>query len=118
MIACKETVIPEKWKSAHPRTNMARQARPVRECLLTKDPRQSGVTTDLTTAQMFIQGKPPTSPRSSSPRLPESTEFYHSIEDRQSHDIIQDFRDVRTVIHDWSPYERFGYYIRSELLPK
>ena len=60
MIACKETVtvIPEKWKSAHQRTNMARQAHPVRECLLTKDPRQSGATTDLTTAQMFIQGSP------------------------------------------------------------
>ena len=24
-------------------------------------------------------------------------------EDRESHDIIQDFRDVRTVIHEWSP---------------
>ena len=77
----------------------------VRECLLTKDPRRCGRTTDLTTAQMFIQGNrlPRTPPGNSSPRMPESTNFYHSIEDRESHDIIQDFRDVRTVIHDWSP---------------
>lgn len=108
MIACKETVIPEKWQSAHQRTKMARQAHPVRDCLLTKDPRKPGVTTDLTTAataQMFIQGNrlPRTPPRSSSPRMPESSQFYHSIEDPQSHGIVQDFRDVRTIIHDWSP---------------
>ena len=104
-IACKERVIPENWQSAHQRTNTARQAHPIRECLFTKDPRSCGLTTDLTTAQMFIQGNrlPRTPPRDSSPRMPESTNFYHSIEDRESHDIIQDFRDVRTVIHDWSP---------------
>ena len=104
-IACKERVIPENWQSAHQRTNEARQAHPIRECLFTKDPRSSVPTTDLTTAQMFIQGNrlPRTPPRDSSPRLPDSTNFYHSIEDRESHDIIQDFRDVRTVIHDWSP---------------
>ena len=104
-IACKERDIPENWQSAHQRTNEARQAHPIRECLFTKDPRSSAPTTDLTTAQMFIQGNrlPRTPPRDSSPRLPDSTNFYHSIEDRESHDIIQDFRDVRTVIHDWSP---------------
>ena len=104
-IACKERVIPEHWQSAHQRTNEARQAHPIRECLFTKDHRSNGSSTDLTTAQMFIQGNrlPRTPPRDSSPRLPDSTNFYHSIEDRESHDIIQDFRDVRTVIHDWSP---------------
>ena len=104
-IAYKERVIPENWQSAHQRTNTARQAHPVRECLLTKDPQRCGRTTDLTTAQMFIQGNrlPRTPPGNSSPRMPESTIFDHSIEDRESHEIIQDFRDVRTVIHDWSP---------------
>lgn len=100
-IACKEEVLPEKWKSPHQRSNMAREANPIRECLLTKDTKGS----DLTAAQMFIQGNrlPRTPPRSNSPRLPDTTEFYNSIEDPQSHDIVQDFRDVRTVIHDWSP---------------
>ena len=55
-IACKERVIPENWQSAHQRTNEARQAHPIRECLFTKDPRSSVPSTDLTTAQMFIQG--------------------------------------------------------------
>ena len=69
-IACKERVIPEHWQSAHQRTNSARQAHPVRECLLTTDPRGCGSTTDLTTAQMFIQGNrlPRTPPQDTSPR--------------------------------------------------
>ena len=93
-IACKERVIPENWQSAHQRTKEARQAHPIRECLFTKDPRSSMPSTDLTTAQMFIQGNrlPRTPPRDSSPRLPDSTNFYHSIEDRESHDIIQESR--------------------------
>ena len=104
-IASTERDIPENWNLPYQRTNLARQVHPIRECLFTKDPTKCGLTTDLTTAQMFIQGNrlPRTPPRNSSPRMPESTNFYHSIEDRESHDIIQDFRDVRAVIHDWSP---------------
>jgi len=92
MIACQERVLvlPENWLSAPQRTKMAKEAHPVRECLLTKDPHRPGVTTG---------NRLP----SSSPRMPESSQFYHSIEDGASHDIIQDFRDVRTVMHDWSP---------------
>ena len=109
MIAQAERVIPENWKSPHQRTLSSRQYNPIRECLYTKEecigPRQSAASTDLTAAQMFIQGNrlPRTPPRTESPRNPTTSRFYHSIEDPSSQSIVQDFRDVRTIIHDWSP---------------
>lgn len=109
MIAHSEQVIPENWKSAHQRTQTARDIQPIRECLYTKeepfDPKRSLAPTDLTTAQMFIQGNrlPRTPPRAASPRLPASSQYCHSLEDPTTQSIVQDFRDVRTIIHDWSP---------------
>ena len=109
MIAQAERVIPENWKSPHQRTLSSRQYNPIRECLYTKDEcvgsRQPAASTDLTAAQMFIQGNrlPRTPPRTESPRNPATSRFYHSIEDPPSQSIVQDFRDVRTIIHDWSP---------------
>lgn len=58
MIAHSEQVIPENWKSAHQRTQTARDIQPIRECLYTKeepfDPKRSLAPTDLTTAQKGI----------------------------------------------------------------
>lgn len=93
---------------ATPRLPIARDSEPIRPPILVCS--HSNVhSQDLTAAQMFVDPYrlPRTPPREDSPDRPHYLDSFNQVINSTSRDVHEDFREVRDVIHNFTPRQLY-----------
>ena len=103
MLSVSETPTSQTMRDATPRLDIARQHEPIRPAVVVRPPFAPHV--DLTTAQMFVDPcrLPRTPPRQESPERSSTILSLRQTNDTQTQDILEDFREVRLVLHTYTP---------------
>ena len=102
-LALAETPTAQTMREATPRLAIAREHAPVRPPIVVRQPYMPDI--DLTAAQKFVDPcrLPRTPPRNDSPERSSTIDTYRQVGDVASQDIVEDFREVRTVLHSFTP---------------
>ena len=90
-----------------PRLNIARGLEPTRPAVMVRPPLSPNI--DLTAAQMFVDPcrLPRTPPRQESPERSSTIMTFTQANDNCSQDILEDFREVRLILHTCTPRQIF-----------
>ena len=103
LLSVSETPTAQTMMEPTPRLNIARELEPTRPAVVVRPPLSPNI--DLTTAQMFVDPcrLPRTPPRQESPERSSNIMIFRQANDSNSQDILEDFREVRLVLHTYTP---------------
>ena len=103
LLSVSETPTSQTMMEPTPLLPIARELEPIRPTVIVRPPLSPNI--DLTTAQMFVDPcrLPRTPPRQESPERSSNIMTFRQANDNHSQDILEDFREVRLVLHTYTP---------------